>query len=275
VSEQSLITPEERERARLYERVRDAYARLRAKSVGGWVLREDDVVVWACPWVDVFNGLMSPRWPAEEAEASWRKAIQLYQVTGQGMFVSLGPSSTVPNLREIIRRDGFRCSYHVPFMHLQIDDLRGGPAIPGVSVELVTDFGVFRKQEHPWIGKLNTKFQKARFRFVQEQALAASPNMWQFIARAEDGRIVGSSLLFRHNGEGAVFDVAVHPDFRRRGIGGQLMRETCRFAGSLGLDELGLSASHRGVGLYEKVGFVEVGRYSDFFLSKGRVALLS
>lgn len=272
---QTFITPEEREKARLYERVRDAYARRRALSVGGWVFREDDVEVWACPWVDVFNGLMSPRWPAEEAEVSWQKAVRLYQATGQGMFVSLGPSVIAPNLREILKRDGFRCSYHVPFMHLQVGDLRDGPAVSGVSVELVTDFAVFRKQEHPWIGKLNTKFQKARFHFVREQAQAANPHLWQFIARLEDGRIVGSSLLFRHEGEGAVFDVAVHPDFRRRGIGGQLMRETCRFADWLGLSELGLSASHRGVGLYEKVGFVEVGRYSDFFLSKGRVALLS
>ena len=271
----SAISPELREKAKLYERVRATFARLRAESVGGWVFREGEVEVWACPWVDVFNGLMSPRWSSQNAGPSWRRAVQLYKATGQGMFVSFGPSTTADNLREIIRRDGFRCSYHVPFMHLDLDRLRDFPHLPGVSVELVTDFEIFRKQEHPWIGKLNTRIQKARFRFVREQAQAESPDLWQFVARADEGRIVGSSLLFRHENEGAIFDVAVHPDFRRRGIGTQLMTATCRFAQSLGLRELGLSASRRGVGLYEKVGFIEVGRYSDFFLSKGRVALLS
>lgn len=270
-----LISPEEREKAKLYERVRDAYARLRARSVGGWVLADGDTEVWACPWVDVFNGLMSPRWSEHDAEVCWRKAVSLYRTTGQGMFVSLGPSTIALNLRDILRRDGFRCSYHVPFMYLQINSLREIPPVPGVSVERVTDFEIFRKQEHPWIGKLNTRIQKTRFQFVRDQALAAHPILWQFVARTADGRIVGSAMLFRHGNEGAIFDVAVHPDFRRRGIGTQLMLDTCRFAQSLGVAELGLSASHRGLGLYEKVGFVEVGRYSDFFLSKGRVALLS
>jgi ribosomal protein S18 acetylase RimI-like enzyme len=269
------ITHVQRERARLYERVRDAYARLRALSVGGWVLQEGEVEVWACPWVDVFNGLMSPRWSGGEAEENWRQAVRLYRSTGQGMFVSLGPSTTAHNLPAIMRRDGFRCSYHVPFMHLELAKLREFPAAPGIRVELVCDFGIFRNQEHPGIGRLNTKIQKRKFQFVREQATAPNPDTWQFIAQTEDGRIVGSTLLFRHNGEGALFDVVVHPDFRRCGIGTQLMTEVSRFAGTQGMSELGLSASGRGIGLYEKVGFVEVGRYSDFFLSKGRVALLS
>lgn len=204
----SAISPELREKAKLYERVRAAFARLRAESVGGWVFREGEVEVWACPWVDVFNGLMSPRWSSQNAGPSWRRAVQLYKATGQGMFVSFGPSTTADNLREIIRRDGFRCSYHVPFMHLDLDRLRDFPHLPGVSVELVTDFEIFRKQEHPWIGKLNTRIQKTRFRFVREQAQTESPDLWQFVARADEGRIVGSSLLFRHENEGAIFDVA-------------------------------------------------------------------
>jgi len=101
--------PAQREKARVYERVRDDYARRRAQSVGGWVIKEGPIELWACPSVDVFNGLMSPRWPEKQLAATWRRAVQLYQPTGQGMFVSFGPSSRPEALREVIRRDGFRC----------------------------------------------------------------------------------------------------------------------------------------------------------------------
>ena len=57
--------PDEIELGLVYDRVRLAYARLRARATGGWVFSDGAVEVWACPFSDLFNGLMSPVWPQE------------------------------------------------------------------------------------------------------------------------------------------------------------------------------------------------------------------
>lgn len=259
------------EQALVYERVRMAYARTRARETGGWVLRSRQVEVWACPFIDLFNGLMSPCWPEASVEEFWRRAISLYRETGQGMFVSFGPSSSPGFLREQIQRDGFHHSSSVPFMHLDLNELKEYPSPDGVRVERIRDFSFFEKHEHPWLGPVGTPYRKCKLDFLRGCGEGDPPCLWQFVA-FHQRKIVGAATIFAHGDEIAVFDVVVVRSHRRRGIGTRLMVVACSFARSIGMQRAGLSASGKGLGVYRRIGFTFAGSYDDFFLSKDGVA---
>lgn len=264
---------EQIERALVYERVRKAYARVRAQATGGWVLNEGPVEVMACPFIDLFNGLMSPNWPEESAALLWRRALILYKQTGQGMFVSFGPSSSPLSLSDRVVKDGFRGSSSVPFMHLDLADLKTHPPSAGVRVERIPYFSFFEKHEHPWLGPVGAPYRQRKLQFMRQCGEGPAPRLWQFVA-LHQRRIVGAATVFAHGDEIAFFDVVVRKFYRQRGIGTQLMVEACAFARGLGMRAAGLGASGAGLGLYEKVGFSHAGCYSDYFLSPSGVAAM-
>lgn len=266
-------TARQLERGLIYERVRLAYTRMRARATGGWVLREGPVEVCACPFIDLFNGLMSPAWPEDETEDFWRRALLLYRRTGQGMFVSFGPSSVAGSLQERIRRDGFHETAQVPFMSLDLAELKEHPAPEGVRIERILDFSFFERQEHPWLGPVGSPYRKRKLAFLRQSGEGDAPCLWQFIA-LHQRRIVGAATVFSHEDEVAVFDVFVAKSHRKRGIGAGLMSKACAFARSQGMRGAGLSASGHGVKLYRKLGFIDAGCYRDFFLSRDELMSL-
>lgn len=267
-------TPAERRLAKIYEANYRAYGRAEARAMGGWVLEEDGVEVMACPWVNVFNGLFPPRWSDADTPGKLRTALRLYQRTGQGMFVLVGPSANARALRPLLLQFGFRCSYWVPYMHLDFGDLKArDPAPPGVRVVRVEDFDFFQDHPHPWIGPPTTARRRARLAFWRDLCSGTDPRGHQFVAW-RDGGVLGGAALFLHRGHAAVYDVTVGEQHRRQGIGSLIVYETCRFARDLGLGSAVLSASGPGVGLYEGVGFRLAGRYGSYFLGSARVARL-
>lgn len=264
-------TDEQLEKGLVYERVRLGYARLRARSTGGWVLTEGPVQVWACPFIDLFNGLMSPAWPEGSTEELWRQAVALYRQTGHGMFVSIGPATRASGLRERIQREGFRSCESLPFMHLDLAELREPARPEGVRVERIHDFSFFERHTHPWLGPVGAPYRKMKLQFLREHGEGRPPRLWQFLAFSQR-RIVGAATLFSRGHEVAIFDLVVVKSQRRRGIGSRLTFEACHFARELGMRAAGLSSSNEGLGMYRKVGFSSAGRYSDFFLPSEKLA---
>jgi len=57
-----------------------------------------------------------------------------------------------------------------------------------------------------------------------------------FLVAEDDGRIIGSVLGTHDGRKGWINRLAVHPDYRRRGIGTQLVREVERRLDAMGID---------------------------------------
>lgn len=82
-----------------------------------------------------------------------------------------------------------------------------------------------------------------------------------------EGRLVGTcwllvvekpvSIAFLHGRTGAIFNVFVDPDFRRRGIARTLMERLINMARKLELDRLELRSTKMGHNLYSSIGFVD------------------
>jgi len=272
---QPVPTPEQKKNAKAYESIYRTYGRLYARFTEGLVRRESKVEVFACNHISVFNGLFPPHWSDKEAAPNLRKALAMYKKSGQAMFVLLGPSANDSALRPLLLDYGFKCTYWVPFMHLDLDQpVKRFAAPSGIRIKQIEDLGIFTKEHpHPWIGPITTEIRKSSLAFAQSLCRGKNRRAWHFIAFSGE-RAVGSAVVFRHRNATAIFDVAVDKKFRRRGIGKALMSKACAFARKQGLTEAGLSASGPGVGLYSKVGFTDAGRYGSYFLSKGKIASL-
>lgn len=77
--------------------------------------------------------------------------------------------------------------------------------------------------------------------------------------------------------EAHIGTLAVHPDWRRRGVGEKLLTELLRQAQALGaqMATLEVRAGNTGAqGLYRKHGFEEVGRRKRYYHDNGEDALL-
>lgn len=256
------------ERVLVYDRVRAAYARERAKVTGGWVLREGSVEVQACRFVDRFNGLLSPDWPEEEVAEFWQLAVSLYKETGQGMFISFSPALSGNNrklLQKSIEDSGGGPAGSHRSLYLELEKLKEFSPLPDLRIEQIEDFSFFDKHEHPWLGATGTPYRDLKLRFLRESGEAKPPRLWQFVALYRR-RLAGSATVFVHEDEIAFFDVVVDEEFRRMGIATQMMVEACRRARDSGIRAAGLATDgEAGLALYEKIGFVSAGIYEDFF----------
>ena len=84
----------------------------------------------------------------------------------------------------------------------------------------------------------------------------------------EDDRVVGYIGSQTVCGETDVMNIAVHPDYRRRGIGQILIEELIREVKNLGSISLTLevrSSNAPAVSLYEKLGFSQVGLRKNYY----------
>ena len=92
-----------------------------------------------------------------------------------------------------------------------------------------------------------------------------------------DGRVVAYGGMICTVDEGQITNVAVHPDYRRRGMGDALVRALIRYAKDERMDTVTLevrASNQAAISLYRRNGFVEVGRRKAFYTKPTEDAVL-
>lgn len=98
-----------------------------------------------------------------------------------------------------------------------------------------------------------------------------------FLAACADGELVGYVGLAYVLDEGYVSNVAVLPEYRRRGAAGALLAELSRRARALGLSFLTLEVRRGNAparALYEKFGYKIVGQRKNYYQNPREDAIL-
>ena len=93
----------------------------------------------------------------------------------------------------------------------------------------------------------------------------------------DDDRVVGYIGSQTVCGETDVMNIAVHPDYRRRGIGQILIEELIREISNLGSISLTLevrASNAPALALYEKMGFAQVGLRKNYYRNPKEDALI-
>jgi [ribosomal protein S18]-alanine N-acetyltransferase len=86
-------------------------------------------------------------------------------------------------------------------------------------------------------------------------------------------RIVGFVVLFSKVGEGHILNIAVHPDYQRRGYGQQLLNKVISAAEEEALTVIFLevrSSNHHAIALYKKMGFHQIGVRKNYYVYSDR-----
>jgi ribosomal-protein-alanine N-acetyltransferase len=97
-----------------------------------------------------------------------------------------------------------------------------------------------------------------------------------YIARIKD-MVIGYGGMWLILDEAHITNIAVHPDYRRQGIGGLVMKTLMREAASLGIERMTLEvrvSNHEAIGLYKKMGFEEGGIRKKYYPDNQEDALI-
>ena len=98
-----------------------------------------------------------------------------------------------------------------------------------------------------------------------------------WLVAVEDDRVAGYIGSQTVPDESDMMNVAVHPDFRRRGIAESLVMDLCgalREQGSISLTLEVRASNEPAKALYEKLGFEQVGRRPNYYRNPKEDALI-
>ena len=83
-----------------------------------------------------------------------------------------------------------------------------------------------------------------------------------------DGKVAAYGGMLIAVDEGQITNIAVHPDYRRRGLASSILNSLLRYAKSCHADSVTLevrASNSAAIALYKKAGFAEVGRRRAFY----------
>ena len=92
-----------------------------------------------------------------------------------------------------------------------------------------------------------------------------------------EGTLAGYGGMILAPDEGQITNIAVHPDHRRQGIGGEILKALIRQATALGLEQLSLEvrvSNESAITLYARHGFTVAGRRKRFYRHPAEDALV-
>lgn len=113
----------------------------------------------------------------------------------------------------------------------------------------------------------------SRESFWQE---ASNENTYYLLALWDD-KIVGYAGAWIVSGEAQITNVAVHPDYREKGIASEMMRQMIQHVKSLGITAMTLEvrpSNTAALTLYEKFGLKSVGRRKGYYQDNGEDAII-
>jgi ribosomal protein S18 acetylase RimI-like enzyme len=171
------------------------------------------------------------------------------------------PEPPDPSIDEALRAHGFVLEAERPGFGLELAALRG-PAAPVDRIERVRGSDAFAS----WVDVVARAFDDPAFaegtsvRAFRRYGFGDDAPFRHFLCRVE-GVSVGASTLSLSAGVAGLGNIAVVPEWRRRGIGTAVAAAALRHARELGFRIAALSADPLGVGLYRRLGFREVSRH--------------
>lgn len=235
-------------------------------TVPGLEVHVEPDVTWVVqPGVVWGNCAIRIRFATDTVEQRLDRLLARYRETRRGGAFWVSPFATPADLPARLRARGLRCRKHYPAMYCDLRTLeRAEAALAGITIQVVEDHGLFTRHPHPYFGPIRTALRRFELARLAHLSALRPRRVWDFAALRE-GTLVGGCTLFLDHEVAGFHDVGVLPSARRRGIGAAVMREACAFARERGAAGAVLIASGMGYGMYERVGFREVGRIGYWY----------
>lgn len=105
-------------------------------------------------------------------------------------------------------------------------------------------------------------------------ALHPEPPVVRWLVARDRSGVVGQAIVHLTDDIAGLFNVAVHPRARRRGIGRALTLSAMRIAREAGATEMALNSTPDGLAMYEGLGFRHIGEGTTWLLPARRSRLV-
>jgi GNAT superfamily N-acetyltransferase len=221
------------------ERVQAEWFRYRAVNLGGAAWRDGPL-----SWADQPGAIML-MFPAELSDAAVARGVARAgkRAIGAWLDVDVEPSPLV--------RAGFERGWAPWWMVADLDSMVAGDP----RIELQTESADYCGEHADYTAEL--------------KLTRLSPTRAWYAAAYDRGRFAGRSWSFLDGQLAGVFDMAVWPDFRRRGLGAGLLNAVCVAAREAGARHAILNATPEGKLLYQTCGFRQIGAGITYWRAAG------
>jgi GNAT superfamily N-acetyltransferase len=221
--------------------------------------RRDDVTTWSSEVAHpLFNGVAGARFPVAQAAALAGEVVGTYAARGRPFLWWTTPSTTSAPLEQVLGHLGLRRA-DTPGMHLALGSPGAGPAGPGRAggVE-VRPAAPGQEQDFARVALAGSGMSPALLpAFARVLQHLDRERVHRVLALADD-EPVGCGSLWVTGRTGGLYDIAVLPGARGRGVGSAVTAWLAARARELGCTGAVLHASRPGLGVYRRLGFAEV-----------------
>jgi ribosomal protein S18 acetylase RimI-like enzyme len=210
------------------------------------------------PW-SLFNVVLEARFSARDVDRRIACSLERFEGRPVNVMWKCGPSTTPPRLVRRLGRYGFHPVQPLHGMALDLRTWRGAaPMSPGLSVAAVSDAGTLREWREvlrrgfawPDYGIDGIADNLAFFGYGDDRDFVV------LLAR-DEGRPVGTSLVFFGGDAAGLYYVSTVPEVRRRGIGTAVTVAALAHARARGRRLAVLHATDMGRPIYHRLGFRE------------------
>lgn len=173
-----------------------------------------------------------------------------------------------PDISNALLAQGFDASFEPYWM---VRDLTGKlpPNGPGVTIRIANKRDIDELHATPQIPYINGDLKPSLRALTLDPA--GGQNVWLLIARDDRG-VVGQAVVNLTGNFAGLYNVAVHQQARKRGIGTALTIAACNLALQNGARQIGLNAPPDGMRMYASLGFEHMGDGQTWYLSANRLA---
>ena len=212
------------------------------------------------------NGIFSARLAPGEIDEAIEDALRIFRERGLPGLWWVGPSSAPEDIGSHLQGHGLTVAADAVGMAVDLSLFEGLSSFPeGVSVEDATDAGLLRQFFHPFSTVFSLPPRAADFFREAYEGLGFEGDtpMRNYVALHE-GRPVAAASLFMEAGAAGVYNLAVLPEYRGRGIGKAMVSKTLQDAKTLGYGLGVLHALEGSDSLYRTLGFQEYCRFTSY-----------